>query len=361
MRVFAVRSPEGPLFRASTRTSIGKPTEPVPPSAGAGWGVFTHSPFTHSLSYPHSPGFPALTASGKKPKAALQSGIIVASFGRRFSVELVDGALVTCVTRGRRTDFACGDRVTIAITARDQGVIESVHPRASLFYRSDIRREKLIAANVTQIVIVLAAAPAFHQELLDRCLAAAGDAGIGALLVLNKMDLPAANAALQALELYRALGYKVLPLAAKIDPKPLRPRLAGHTSVLVGQSGTGKSTIINRLVPDAAARVGRLSQALGGGRHTTTHARLYHLDAVSHIIDSPGLQEFGLQHIGPTGLAHCFVEFQKYLGQCKFNDCRHLTEPGCAVTTAVERGEIDSRRIDSYRKLVTQLLRKVKR
>ena len=301
-----------------------------------------------------------MITNNKKPKAALQSGTIVASYGRQFSVELADGTLVSCVTRGKRTDIACGDCVAIAMTSPDQGVIESTQPRASLFYRSDIQREKLIAANITQIVIVLAAAPAFHQELLDRCLAAAEDAGIRALLVLNKMDLPAAIGALKSLELYRALGYEVLPLAAKIDLAPLRAHLAGHTSVLVGQSGMGKSTIINRLVPDAAARIGGLSQALGGGRHTTTHARLYHLNALSHIIDSPGLQEFGLQHVGPAGLAHCFVEFRKYLGQCKFNDCKHLSEPGCAITAAVERGEISSQRAESYCKLVAQLIRKAK-
>ncbi len=302
-----------------------------------------------------------MTASGKRQPAARLSGTIVASFGRQFTAELDDGTCVNCVTRGKRTDIACGDRVAIAITGPDQGVIEATQPRVSLFYRSDIQREKLIAANVTQIVIVVAAAPAFYAELLDRCLAAAAHADIPALLALNKMDLAAAPDALRSLERYRALGYDVLPLAAKIDITPLRARLAGHTSVLVGQSGMGKSTIINRLLPDAAARVGELSQALGGGRHTTTHARLYHLDAVSHIIDSPGLQEFGLIHVEPEYLAQCFVEFQSYLGQCKFNDCKHLTEPGCAITSAVAAGAIDPRRAESYRKLVMQLMKKAQR
>ena len=123
----------------------------------------------------------------------------------------------------------------------------------------------------------------------------------------------------------------------------------------------GKSTIINRLLPDAAARVGELSVALGGGRHTTTHARLYHLDAASHIIDSPGLQEFGLVHVAPEDLAHAFIELRQHLGQCKFNDCKHLTEPGCAITAAVERGEIDAQRVASYRKLVMQLMKKAQR
>jgi ribosome biogenesis GTPase len=299
----------------------------------------------------------------RSPKNATptKAGTVVASFGRQFTVELEGGALTACVTRGKRTDIACGDRVTIAMTAPDQGVIETTATRASLFYRSDIQREKLIAANVTQIVIVLAASPPFHPELLDRCLAAAEEAGIPALLALNKMDLPAAPQALQSLERYRALGYPVLPLAAKIDIAPLRVKLAGHTSVLVGQSGMGKSTIINRLLPDAAARVGELSAALGGGRHTTTHARLYHLDSASHIIDSPGLQEFGLVHVAAEHLAHAFIEFRSHLGRCKFNDCKHLTEPGCAITSAVERGEIDAQRVESYRKLVMQLMKKSQR
>ena len=291
----------------------------------------------------------------------VRSGTIVASFGRQSLVELADGTTVACVMRGKRGEVACGDRVAIAATAQGQGVIEALEPRVSLFYRSDIQREKLIAANVTQIVIVLAAAPAFHPELLDRCLAAAEHEKIRALIALNKMDLAASRAALQSLEPYRALGYDVLPLAAKIDIAPLRAQLAGRLSVLVGQSGMGKSTIINRLLPDAAARVGELSAALASGRHTTTHARLYHLDAASHIIDSPGLQEFGLHHVLPQDLEHAFVEFRAHLGRCKFNDCRHLSEPGCAITAALHDGVIHPKCDASYRRLVTQLMRKPKR
>ncbi len=275
-------------------------------------------------------------------------------------VELADGSLTTCTTRGKRTDIACGDRVAIAMTAPEQGVIESIAPRASLFYRSDIQRQKLIAANVTRIVVVLAV-PAIHRHLLDRCLAAAEYAEIPILLALNKMDLPQAAATLASLEPYRALGYEVLPLAAKIDIAPLRAALAGHTSVLVGQSGMGKSTIINRLLPDAAARVGELSAALGSGRHTTTHARLYHLDAASSIIDSPGLQEFGLQHVDPVELARCYVEFRPQLGRCKFNDCRHMTEPGCAIIALMKNGTIDAERVASYRELLLQIEKKAQR
>lgn len=296
----------------------------------------------------------------KKNSAPAYRGRVVASFGRSFTVELADGSPVICTTRGKRTDIACGDRVAIAMTAPEQGVIDAIEPRASLFYRSDIQRQKLIAANVTRIVVVLAV-PSLHLHLLDRCLAAAEYAEIPVLLALNKMDLPQADATLAALEPYRALGYEVLPLAAKIDIAPLHATLHGHTSVLVGQSGMGKSTIINRLLPDAAARVGDLSAALGSGRHTTTHARLYHLDADSAIIDSPGLQEFGLQHVNPVELAHCYVEFRPHLGRCKFNDCRHMAEPGCAIIALMESGVIAAARVESYRELLLQIENKARR
>ena len=301
--------------------------------------------------------------SGRAKKRAhnIEAGTVVASFGRQFAVEVSNGRLITCVTRGKRTDIACGDRVDVGLTSPNQGVIESIAARTSLFYRSDVQREKLIAANVTRVVVVLAPSPPFHIELLDRCLAAAEDAGIHALLALNKMDLPSAAAVLASLALYARLGYEVVQLAAKIDIAPLRACLATHTSVLVGQSGMGKSTIINRLLPDASARVADLSAALGSGRHTTTHARLYHLAVDSHIIDSPGLQEFGLVHVEPEDLARCFIEFKPYLGQCKFNDCKHLSEPGCAIVAAVESSAIAPSRLASYRTLVTQLMKKARR
>lgn len=284
----------------------------------------------------------------------LLEGQIVASFGRRYLVELPDSSTLDCVTRGKRGLLACGDRVTVARSAVDRGVIEAVGARTTLLYRSDRARQKLVAANVTQIVIVVAPVPSFYEDLVNRCVAAAEHGGMAALIVLNKVDLPQAPAALRALELYRGLGYRLVALSAKRDLGPLLPHLKGETSVLVGQSGMGKSTIINGLIPAAAVRVAEISAALDSGRHTTTHTRLYHLDAKSHVIDSPGMQLFGLHHVDGAALAHAFVEFRPWLGQCRFRDCRHASEPGCAIAAASKRGKINAKRLESYRGLLRE-------
>ena len=294
----------------------------------------------------------------KQAAAPLNNGQIIASFGRRYLVELADASVVDCVTRGKRSDLACGDFVTLRAVSPGAGVIEKTTPRTTLLYRSDAYRQKLIAANVTQVVIVTAAVPEFHEDLINRCLAAAEHGGIAVLIVLNKCEMAESAAALARLELYREIGYRLLALSAKQDIAPLQPFLDKHTSVLVGQSGVGKSTIINRLVPEAVARVAELSAALGAGRHTTTHARLYHLDADSHIIDSPGMQEFGLHHLSADELAHAFVEFRPLLGHCRFRNCRHLHEPDCAIAAACGSGKVSARRLASYRQLLAELGRK---
>lgn len=288
----------------------------------------------------------------KKVGAALLEGRIVAAYGRRYLVELLDGSMLDCVTRGRRGALACGDRVTVGRSAAGQGVIERLGARDTLLYRSDRGRQKLIAANATQIVVVVAPVPTFHEDLINRCLAAAEAGGISALLVMNKMDLPEAAGALDSLAPFRQLNYQLVPLAAKRDVSPLLAFLRGKVSVLVGQSGMGKSTIINALSPAAAVRVAEISAALDSGRHTTTHARLYHLDADTDIIDSPGLQVFGLHHLDEAELAESFIEFRPWLGKCRFRDCRHLSEPGCAIAAVCAAGKINERRLESYRRLI---------
>jgi ribosome biogenesis GTPase / thiamine phosphate phosphatase len=290
----------------------------------------------------------------KKVHAAVLEGRIVAAYGRRYLVELHDATTLDCVTRGRRGALACGDRVSVACRGPGQGVIENLGARDTLLYRSDRARQKLIAANVTQIVVVVAPVPRFHEDLINRCLAAAEHGAMSALVVMNKMDLPQAAGALDSLALYQELGFRVVALSAKRDVSPLLAFLRGETSVLVGQSGMGKSTIVNALAPAAAVRIAELSAALDSGRHTTTHARLFHLDRDTHIIDSPGLQAFGLHHLDEAELAEAFVEFRPWLGRCRFRDCRHLSEPGCAVTAACAAGKISERRLESYRQLIRE-------
>ena len=262
----------------------------------------------------------------------------------------IGGETFSCVRRGKKNDVVVGDIVDV-----EAGVIESIAPRSSLLYRSDAYREKRIAANLTQIIVVLAGVPTFSEELLNCCLIAAEDQGLKSLILLNKADMmEPTGAALRLLDLYSRLGYLVLALSAKQDATPLVSLLEGQTSVFVGQSGMGKSTLINALIPEALRETGEISSALDSGRHTTTHAKLFHLSENSHIVDSPGLQEFGLHHLGQERIAHAFVEFRPYLGHCRFRNCRHLEEPGCAVTSAFESGKIDKRRIEIYRRLAAR-------
>lgn len=254
--------------------------------------------------------------------------------------------------RGKKGGVACGDRVEIQLTGSGQGVIEKILPRRALLYRSDAYREKLIAANVTQVIIVVAAIPSFSEELINRCLAAAENQRLQILILLNKTDLiHETQAARSTLSLYRELGYQLVELSARTDATPLLPYLEGHLNVLVGQSGMGKSTVINALIPEAKRATADISAALDAGRHTTTHARLYEFGEHSGIIDSPGLQEFGLHQLNREELAWGFKEFRPYIERCRFSDCRHMHEPGCALTQAVEDGRISRRRLDFYHKL----------
>ncbi len=288
-------------------------------------------------------------------------GLVVAAYGKRYEVEICDVGLnnkqrISCVTRGKKTDLACGDIVTIKLTDKAEGVVESSQPRKSLLYRSNVIKSKILASNVTQIIIVLATQPSFYEALLNRCLVAAEAAQIKPLIVLNKCDLGDADDAKNKLKLYQNLGYQVLHLSAKQDIAALRPYLAQHQSVLVGQSGMGKSTIINALLPDQNVRTQVMSEALDSGKHTTTAAHLYHLDDSSSLIDSPGLQEFGLNHLSQQDLELAFIEFRPYLGNCRFNNCKHSHEPDCAVINAVSIGKISANRLAIYQAISIELM-----
>jgi len=286
----------------------------------------------------------------------LLTGTIVAAYGKRFQVELADDQKrISCVTRGKKTDLACGDNVTVKLTDKHEGVIESTLPRKTLLYRSNAFKSKMLAANVTQIIIVLATQPSFYEALLNRCLIAAEAAGIKALIVLNKCDLADNDDAKQKLALYTELGYQVLALSATEDISALRPYLQGEASILVGQSGMGKSTIINALLPDADVRTREVSLVLDSGKHTTTAAHLYHLDTHSQLIDSPGLQEFGLHHLSTDDLEHAFIEFRPYLGKCRFNNCKHLQEPDCAIKEAMAINKVTPERLAIYQMLRTEI------
>jgi ribosome biogenesis GTPase len=286
-------------------------------------------------------------------------GLVVAAYGKRYQVELVDRSLISCVTRGKKTDLACGDNVIIKLTDKAEGVVEKCLERKTTLYRSSTIKSKIIATNVTQVIIVLATQPSFYEALLNRCLVAAEAANIKPLIVLNKCDLADATDAKTKLALYQDLGYQVLHLSAKQDIKTLWPYLKGHQSVLVGQSGMGKSTIINALLPDQNVRTQIMSEALDSGKHTTTAAHLYHLDVLgfrdSSLIDSPGLQEFGLNHLSQTDLELAHIEFRPYLGKCRFNDCKHTHEPDCAVTLATNSGKISAARLALYQALSQEL------
>jgi ribosome biogenesis GTPase len=290
--------------------------------------------------------------------AELGEGRVVVSYSQDSIVEDAAGTLHRCTARRSIGKPYCGDYVRFSEQPGGKA-IEEILPRRNLVARPNYRNElKPFAANVDLMVIVVAVKPPFERILVDRYLVLAEQLEIQPLIWLNKLDLAGDDrpALLASLEVYKLLGYDVLAGSIRTGEgmDALQALFRDNTGILVGQSGVGKSSLIQRLVPDLDLRIGALSEASGLGRHTTTETTLYHLPGSGDLIDSPGIRTLRLGHLSSEQIAQGFVELRQHIGQCRFTDCRHGKEPDCAVRAAVEHGDIDSARLESFHTLLEE-------
>lgn len=299
-------------------------------------------------------------SKAQHPEAPATFGRVVSGFGRHYIVESDDGTRTTCHPRGKKSLCVVGDRVRWQRSG-DEGVIEALEPRRNLLFRQDEWKTKAFAANLDQVLVMVASEPVFSESQLARALIAAESAGIAASILLNKSDLPQIAAARERLQPYASMGYRVVEVALKAQPDAARalltPLLADRASLVLGPSGTGKSTLINLLAPDARAQVGEVSQALNSGRHTTTSTQWYWLDAQRHtgLIDSPGFQEFGLKQIDAQSLPALMPDLRDASTRCRFYNCTHRQEPGCGVREALAQGAISESRYRIYGEIRQEL------
>lgn len=292
---------------------------------------------------------------------APQAGRIITRHGVNLVVQAVDGELVHCLFRQNLGHLVCGDRVAWQTTGTGEGVVTALLDRTSVLARPDYSgREKPLAANITQLALVLAPSPEPSEYLIDQYLVACETIGVAGLILINKIDLlqsPERKAFLERFAHYRRIGYPLVAVSAKGEPglDPLLPYLRGHTSILLGQSGVGKSSLVKVLLPDLEIQIGRLSHATGLGRHTTSTTSLYQLPEGGELIDSPGVRSFRLVRLERSQLEQGFREFRPYLRHCRFGDCAHQQEPDCALRGAVAAGAIDPRRLENFLHMADKL------
>ena len=291
----------------------------------------------------------------------MMQGRIISAHGRHY-VARVDEQLWHCYTRGKRAGICVGDYVEISPQGNNEARIENVRERKNLLYRSDEMRSKQFAANVDVLRLITAVEPKFSDDLLGRALTAAWNEDLKPYIVLNKIDITKGlDEARARLTRYQNLGVEIIECSTEQADDlvaKLLPKVKGQTALLLGQSAMGKSSILNVLVPSANAHTQEHSQALGAGRHTTTKTELYDIrkngEIIASLIDSPGFQNFGLLHLSDEKIVKGFPEFSGAIQQCRFYNCRHLREPGCGVTAALERGEIHPERYELYKRIIAE-------
>lgn len=289
----------------------------------------------------------------------MTTGLVVSSYGRNFIVE-VENKPYHATTKSKKNDYVVGDIVNIEQINDAQVQIINVHSRKNLIFRTDQNRSKIIASNVTQLLIVIAIKPNFNVFFLNSCLICAESQEIQPIIIINKIDLPESIQFIKDItQLYaKQLDYKIIELSAINNCTELVPLLPNNTSLLIGQSGVGKSTITNKIIPEANTRTREITKSETSGSHTTTNTSLYHINNNAALIDCPGLHEFGLYHLEIDSLARYFPEFRDYIGECKFRNCRHINEPNCAILNATKLGLIDQQRLNYFQQLSNKLLTK---